>query len=257
MPNQISLSVVIITYNEEKNIKRCIDSVIDIADEIIIVDSYSTDRTKEICSAFNIRFIEHEFHGHIEQKNYAKSQAKYDYVLSLDADECLDEQAIESLLKVKSHCVHNGYILSRRNNYCGQWIYHSGWYPDRKLRLWNRHLGSWCGDNPHDKFIMHDASSTCPLLDGHIDHYTYYTTEEHVKQSEKFARISAQTYFNKKKKYFIAKEIYSAIYKWFYVYIIRLGFLDGKAGWHIARISARANYIKYKLLSEHWKNKPA
>ena len=131
------LSVVIITFNEEKNIARCLDSIESIADDIIVVDSFSTDQTKQICSQFNVRFIQHEFEGHIEQKNWALQQAKYPHVLSLDADEALTEPLQTLVRSIKENWTADGYTMNRLTNYCGQWIKHCGWYPDRKLRQVN------------------------------------------------------------------------------------------------------------------------
>ena len=112
------ISIVVITFNEEKNIARCLDSVKDIADEIVIVDSFSKDRTKEICLSYDAKFIEHKFDGHIEQKNFAITQAKYPHILSLDADEALDEQLKKSILVAKENFVQDGYYMNRLTNYC-------------------------------------------------------------------------------------------------------------------------------------------
>ena len=112
----IKLSAVIITYNEEKNIKRCIDSLIPVADEIVIVDSFSEDRTKEICDNYDVKFITHPFEGHIEQKNWAVKQATFDYVLSIDADEALSERLKKSVLEVKENWNADGYFFNRLNN---------------------------------------------------------------------------------------------------------------------------------------------
>jgi glycosyltransferase involved in cell wall biosynthesis len=165
------LSVVFITFNEEKNIERSLVSVREIADEIVVVDSFSTDATKEICVNYGVRFIEHEFRGYVEQKNFAASQATYDLVLSLDADEVPDAKLIESISSVKSNWQFDGYFMNRLNNYCGTWIRHGTWYPNRKLRLWNRKKGKWAGFNPHDRFELVDGSST-GYLKGDLLHYS-------------------------------------------------------------------------------------
>ena len=150
----LPLSAVIITKNEEKNIARCLDSLSNIADEIVVVDSYSTDKTEEICLNYNVRFIKHHFEGHIEQKNYALSQTTYQHVISLDADEALDEVMQNSILEVKKEWSFDGYSMNRLTNYCGKWIWYGNWYPDTKLRLWDKSKGQWGGLNPHDKFMM-------------------------------------------------------------------------------------------------------
>lgn len=144
------LSAVIITFNEARNIGRCLDSLQGIADDIVVVDSYSTDATANIVKAKGARFVEHVFEGHIQQKNWAISQAKYPHVLSLDADEALDDSLRHSILRVKEDWQADAYYLPRLTNYCGKWIKHGLWYPDLKLRLWDSRKGAWGGQNPHD-----------------------------------------------------------------------------------------------------------
>ncbi|HRH99452.1 MAG TPA: glycosyltransferase family 2 protein [Saprospiraceae bacterium] len=251
----VKLSVVIICFNEEKNIARCLESIKDLADEILIVDSFSNDKTLSICNEYQCRIIQNPFSGHIEQKNYAKNLATHDLVLSLDADECLDEILKASILHVKDSESKNAYSMNRLNYYAGHWVRHGGWYPDKKLRLWDKNSGHWGGENPHDKFILLDSSQKCVHLPGNILHYTYYSVEDHVKQTEYFSKIAAKSKFIKGKKYIGIMKYASAVYKWIYTYLIRLGFLDGKAGWSIAKISAYGNFLKYKLLEEHWNTK--
>ncbi|WP_315818708.1 glycosyltransferase family 2 protein [Paraflavitalea speifideaquila] len=168
------LSVVIITFNEEKNIKRCLESVQSVADEVIVVDSLSTDGTKRICNEFGVRFIEQAFLGYIEQKNFALDQASHDLVLSLDADEAIDEVLKGAILRVKQEGVAaDGYIMSRCSNYCGKWIRHGTWYPDRKLRLFNRQKARWGGVNPHDKIVL-GAGARTGRLGGYFTLFLLY-----------------------------------------------------------------------------------
>ncbi len=249
------ISVVIITFNEEKNIERCLLSVKEIADEIVIVDSFSTDKTKEICNKYGVKFIEHKFSGHIEQKNFAITQAKFPHILSLDADEAVDIDLKNSILKAKENFHADGYIMNRLTNYCGKWIHHSGWYPDTKLRLWNSMKGHWAGINPHDKYEFLDPNSKTQKLAGDILHYSYYSVEEHDRQSEYFATIAANAYFKLGKKSPYYKLIINPIAKFLHHYIVHFGFLDGKAGFTIARISAHSTYLKYKKLRDLWSAK--
>lgn len=246
------LSVVIITRNEEKNIGRCIDSVKDIADDIIVVDSFSTDRTEEICRSKGARFIQHAFEGHIEQKNYAVALSEYPQVLSLDADEALDDTLKRNIAEVKENWNYDGYEMNRLTNYCGTWIKHCGWYPDRKLRLFDRRKGKWGGINPHDKFEM-QSGSTLSRLKGDILHYSYYTIEDHYKQIEYFTTINAKASFDKGKKAPVWKLIFAPLIKFIKDYFIKLGFFDGQAGWQICRLSAWATYVKYKKLRALYK----
>ena len=148
------ISVVIITFNEEKNIGRCLESVKNIADEIVVLDSFSTDKTEEICLQHGASFFQHPFDGHIEQKNRAITYATYPHILSLDADEVLSPELEQSIKAVKENWQADGYYFNRLTNYCGKWIRHCGWYPDRKLRLWDSRKGKWGGVNPHDKYML-------------------------------------------------------------------------------------------------------
>lgn len=246
---QVNISAVIITFNEEKNIERCILSVKDIVDEIVVVDSYSKDATKSICEKYQVNFIEHAFEGHIQQKNWAKDQAKFDFILSLDADEALNEKLKESVLAAKNDWQSDSYQMNRLTNYCGKWIHHSGWYPDTKLRLFDRNKGAWGGNNPHDKYIP-EKGSKIGFLKGDILHYSFYTREEHLKQIDKFSDIASKALFEKGKRSSRLKIIYKPIARFIKSFLLRRGFLDGKAGFDIARFSGYANYLKYtKLLN--------
>ena len=139
------ISATIITLNEEDKIRRCIESLNGIVDEIIVVDSLSTDATKSICEEFGIRFIEQKWLGYSEQKNLANRLATNDWILSIDADEALSEELKKSILKLKESETDDNIVFSfnRLNNYCGKWIHHSGFYPDKKIRIWNRNVGKW------------------------------------------------------------------------------------------------------------------
>lgn len=243
----IKLSAVIITFNEEKNIGRCLDSLKGIADDIVVVDSFSTDRTEEIAKAKGARFIKHKFEGHIEQKNFAATQAIYPHVLSLDADEALSDNLKESISAVKINWLCDGYYMNRLTNYCGRWITHSGWYPDRKLRLWDSRLGRWNGINPHDKYELNQGTKV-GFLKGDILHYSYYSVEEHVRQSAYFSEIAAKAMHKKGKRAGISNLILNPLIKFAKLYFLQLGLLDGYAGFQIAKITARATFDKYKKL---------
>jgi glycosyltransferase involved in cell wall biosynthesis len=243
----VKISVVIITFNEERNIARCLDSVKEIADEILVVDSLSTDGTKHICHSFGARFIEHPFQGYIEQKNVALDLAKYDHVLSLDADEALSDELKASIYKVKLRFNGDGFTMNRFTNYCGQWIKHCGWYPDMKLRLFDRTKGRWGGINPHDQFFM-DKGSIIEKLKGDLLHYSYHTEEDHHRQIERFTDIAAQAYFEAGKKPTFIKLWMSPAAKFFGDYFIKQGFRDGKAGLKICALSAKATHLKYYKL---------
>lgn len=244
----IKLSAVIITFNEEKNIERCLMSLKPVADEIVVLDSFSTDKTEEICSKYGVKFFQHAFDGHIQQKNRAITYASNDHVLSLDADEALDETLQKSILAIKSDFKMQGYYINRLTNYCGHWVKHCGWYPDEKLRLWNRKKGEWRGVNPHDKYELFEGDKKAGHLKGDLLHYSYYSVADHYKQVEYFTNIASKAYYENGKKAPLYKLILNPIAKFVDHYLLHLGFLDGKAGYLISRISAYATWLKYKKI---------
>jgi len=244
----IKLSVVIIAFNEEKNIERCLLSVKEVADEIVVLDSGSTDRTKEICEAHGAKFFNHAFDGHIQHKNRAITYASYPHILSLDADEALDDTLKRSIQGVKADFKKDGYYMNRLTNYCGHWVKHCGWYPDTKLRLWDSRKGRWTGINPHDKYELFDGDANTGFLKGDILHYSYYTLNDHYKQVDYFTSIASKAYFEKGKKARLFKLIANPVAKFVDHYLLKLGFLDGSAGYRISKISAYATYLKYKKL---------
>lgn len=241
------LSAVIITYNEEKNIERCIRSLAGIADEIVVLDSFSTDRTKEICERYQVKFFTHKFDGYIEQKNRAITYATYSHILSLDADEALSETLRKSILQVKKKWDADGYTFNRLTNYCGKWIRHCGWYPDRKLRLFDARKGRWAGLNPHDVFVMVEGA-VVKHLKGDLLHYSYFTVDQHFQQVENFSTISAQAKFKRGEKAPLIRVWFSPVVKFFKCYFIQLGFLEAGAGWRICTMSAKESYLKYRKL---------
>lgn len=251
----IKLSGVIITYNEEEHLEKCLKSLIDVVEEIVVIDSFSTDRTPEICAAYNVRFIQNPFEGYIEQKNFALSQAKYDYILSLDGDEALSEPLKKAIIEVKKNWVFDGYYCNRLNNYCGQWIKHSDWYPDRKLRLFKKGSGEWKGINPHDTYTLKKGLKLGKLK-GNLLHWIYRDYQEHNLKVEKFSTIAAQAYQKLGKKSSIFKIIYRPFWAFFKAYFLRLGFLDGLNGFIICVQTYNVTFLKYIKLYKLNKENP-
>ncbi len=245
------LSVAIITYNEQKNIARCINSVKKVADDIVIIDSYSTDDTVKIAEELGARVVFNKFPGHIEQKNFAISQAKYSFILSLDADEAIDETFEQEILTIKNQSqIAAAYNTNRLNNYCGKWINFGAWKNDWKLRLWDSTKGKWGGMNPHDKFTLENPNEQIITLRGKILHWSYYSVNEHQQRASKYADIAARAYLKQGKKSSIFKIYFSPIFRFVRDYFIKLGFLDGKYGFMIAKITAQEVFLKYKKLYE-------
>ncbi len=244
----IKLSGVIIAYNEEKNIARCLRSLADVVDEIVVIDSYSTDNTENICLNFGARVIQHTFENYVAQHRFADSQASYDYILNLDADEELSEELKKSVLEVKKHMRFDGYTISRITQYCGKWIRHCGWYPDYKLRLYDRRKGEWKGMLIHEKFeLLKNAAEG--RLKGDILHYSFYSVEQHLQQTDKFTTMSAQELYRKGKKSNWIKIYLKPVWKFISAYFFRLGFLDGYYGFVVCKISAKSVFLKYRKLN--------
>ena len=239
------LSAVIITYNEEKYIGSCVESLQGVADEIVVVDSGSTDKTREICERLGCRVILHDFEGYIEQKNWAMARAKYDHILSLDGDELLSDELKKSILRVKEHWDRDGYYLNRRNRYYGKWLYHSGEYPDRKLRLADRRKASWNGINPHDNLILENGA-TKGFLKGDLLHYAHESYEEHLAKVRRFAAISARELYRRRGRSSWLRIMVSPLWRFMWNYFFRLGFLDGSNGLRVCYVNAYQSYLKHR-----------
>ncbi len=241
------LSVVIITFNEEKNIAVCLDSIQGIADDVVIVDSFSTDNTMSICKQYAVNFIQHTWEGYSATKNYANAQAKYDWILSLDADEAVSDELKQSILKAKEKTELTTYKFNRLTNYCGQWIKHCGWYPDAKTRIFDRRIIRWKG-NIHEQLT--GFKELAILLNGDCLHYSYHSVSEHEQQTEKFTTLSANDLFVKGKKSNFIKIYLSPVAKFIKSYIFQLGILDGYYGFMICKLSAYSTYLKYFKLQQ-------
>lgn len=245
------ISVVIITFNEEEHLSRCLESVKSIADEIFVLDSFSTDRTKEICLAAGVRFEEHVFDGYVSQKNRALEMASYDLVLSLDGDEALSERAISKIQEIKSNPVADGYIFNRRNNYCGRWMKYTSLYPDRKLRLIDRRKARWTGYDPHDRIEMNPDSHIINISED-ILHWVISDRDDHVRKVNNFSTVAANAYFIEGRKKGSLSKYTHSFWRLIFELFIRAGIFEGALGWQFSALSAKYVYLKYKKLSEHY-----
>jgi glycosyltransferase involved in cell wall biosynthesis len=212
------------------------------------VDSLSTDTTKAICSKYSVKFIEQPFLGYIEQKNFAVKQTSNDFVLSLDADEALDENLQSSILFVKENGLSaDSYKMNRCTSFCGKWIKHGSWYPDKKIRLFNKQKAQWAGTNPHD-YVQVQNNASCTYLQGDILHYSYKNLEEVLTQANKFTTIQAQAMYNNGKRANALKLIINPCVAFISGYIIKGGFLDGRDGFILAKTIAYQTLLKYAKL---------
>lgn len=241
------ISAVIITYNEEEFIDKCLASIEGIADEIIVVDSFSTDGTEDVCKKYNARFVKHKFDGFRDQKNYALKLASYNNILSLDADEALSDRLKESILAIKDNWKYDGYLFNRRSNYCGKWIRFSEWYPDRQLRLFYSDHGRWGELNLHEKFIMSNGAKVGKLR-GDLLHWPFISLQDHLDKMRKYSVIGAEEFHKAGKKANVFTPYIHLVWGFIRSYIIKGGMFDGHNGFLICSLYAKSTFSKYKRL---------
>lgn len=242
------LSTVIITLNESRNIGRAILSVKDLSDDIVIVDSGSTDGTAELSKGHGARVVVREWEGYSATKNYANTLAKHPWILSLDADEALSPELQDSIrqqlmLPLPDHRV---FSFNRLTNYCGSWIRYSGWYPDRKIRIWHRDFGKWEGEI-HENLVF-TGEPEIVHLKGDLLHYSFYTRAEHLRQIDRFTTLAAESMYRNGSSAGNLKIWFGAPVRFIRDYIFRGGILDGRAGFDVCRGSAYAVRLKYSKL---------
>ena len=252
------ISVVIITFNEARNILRCLTSVCAVADEIVVVDSFSTDETEAICTDFVVandialKFVNRKFEGYGAQKQHATTYASHNWLLSLDADEALSPELCAAILTFKhsKNGLANAYTFNRLTNYCGSWIRHCGWYPDAKIRLWQTEKAAWTAETVHETVQILSKTSKIAHLQGDLLHYSFATHAELVAQIDKFSTIAAQARFEKGETASYFKIFYKTAFKFFRNYVLKLGFLDGKNGLIISFWTAKETFWRYGKLRE-------
>ena len=237
------ISACIISFNEEKKIEDCLKSLVDIADEIIVVDSNSSDRTVEIAKKYTDKVITQDFLGYIEQKNFAIQHASHDWILSLDCDERLSPELQQSMLAIKENIAQaDAYKMPRKTFYVYRWLNHC-WYPDIKTRLFNKHTAHWGGTNPHDHIISN--GDNIKQLDGDLYHYSFDSISDHLQTIDKFTEIGAEELIKKNKSFNMLSPITHGSWLFIKIYFIKRGFLDGYAGFLVATLSFMHVFIKY------------
>lgn len=238
------LSVIIITKNEADNIRACLESVAW-AEEIVVVDSGSSDTTVEICRELGAQVHEHDWPGFGIQKNRALSYATHEWVFAIDADERVTPELRTQLIKAIEEDSEDGFYVPRLSQFCGRFIRHSGWYPDYVLRLFRRTKGRFSDDMVHERVILEGPAGrlTSPLL-----HYSYLNEADVQRKTKQYARAGAMQMFKSGKTASLADAPLRAGWAFVRTYCLRLGFLDGMAGYDIALMNARTTYLKYNQL---------
>lgn len=242
------ISACVTAGNEEANIRRCLESL-KWCDEIVVVDSFSQDRTPEICREYTERVYQHEWLGYIGQKNLIRGLARYPWILFLDADEEISPELRDEILAEfeKGPSPYAGYEFRRRVYYLGRWIYHGEWYPDYKLRLFRKDRGRSGGREPHDRVLV---EGPVKRLRGHINHFTYDSLRDHLDSVNRFSSITAEEKFRAGERFRWRDFLFRPFWRFFKAYVIKKGFLDGRHGLAIAGISAFGVAMKYLKLWE-------
>lgn len=239
------LSVVVIACNESEHIKRCLDSAKAIADEMIVVDSGSTDNTVEIAKSCGAKVYFHSWMGFGEQKNYADELTENQWILSLDADEYLTPELCNEIALILINPKNKAYKLKRRNFYCGRWLNHSGWYPDAHVRLFHKDYACWNTNRVHETLSVKQGELIGNLKND-LKHYTFQNTQDHWQCAKKYALLGAeQIYINGKKPTVLRVQL-TGFHRFIWNYVFRLGFLDGKQGFLICQITSQYATLKYK-----------
>lgn len=247
----IRLSACIITYNEEKNIQRCIESLSGIADEVVVVDSFSKDQTLQVAERLGARVIQRVFTGYGDQKMFAQQQAANQWILSIDADEVVSEELRKSILAVKSNPEYSAYRFNRLTNYCGKWIRHCGWYPDPVLRLYDSEKASMVTDKVHEGVAMNDLRQQIGHLKGDLLHYSYNTIADHLSKIQLYTELGARADVEKGKKVGLLKLVLGPKWQFFVDFVLRRGFLDGYYGYIVCKNSAIASFVKYSKIRQY------
>lgn len=247
----MEISVVIITYNEEKRLETALKSVAGIASEIIVVDRFSEDETVKIARKYTDRVFKREWTNFADQKNFGNSKTRNTWILSLDADERISPELHEEIMQLKSgepDCA--AFSMPRQTFYLGRWIRHAGWYPDRKTRLFHRDKARWQGEYVHEALAVDGETRR---LKGALHHFTYADIHDHLKRLNIYSDLGAQKLYAQKKKCrwyhlaFLPFLIFLKSYLW------RAGFLDGFAGLVISGLHGYSIFIRYAKLKEIWR----
>lgn len=238
----MKISATIITYNEQKNIARAIESL-RFCDEVVVVDSGSVDRTVEIADKLGARVVEHPWLGFAKQKNCAAEEARYDWIFSIDADESLSEALEGEMWQLKKNGPqYDAYTVPRLAQYLGRWILHSGWYPDRKIRLYNRQKGRWVGTYVHERV---EVAGTVGHLESNLLHFTCDSLSQHMETMNRYTTLAAQQLVAEGIRIGWGRMLLDPPWTFFRSYVVNRGFMDGMEGLAIAYMACLYNFIKY------------
>lgn len=241
----LNLSVALIVYNEEERLSKTLESIKDIASEIIVIDSNSTDNTCAIAESFGAKVCNEEWRGFVEQKNSLTAKCTKEYILYLDADEVVGDELKKAIIEAVNNGKYDGYYIRRKTHYLGKLLNYS-WQKDERLRLVKSSANpKWEGEIVHEELKVNGSTAH---LAGYIIHYSYRDIDDHFRRTIRYARLSAESYYKKGKKFKLSKMIFSPFIAFVKIYILKGGFLDGIPGF-IAGVSAYVyGFLKYAFL---------
>jgi glycosyltransferase involved in cell wall biosynthesis len=243
-----TVSAIVVCFNEEKNIGACLDSL-RWCDEIVVVDSFSTDRTVEICRQYTERVVQRNWAGYRDQKAFAHSQATKDWVLLVDSDERVTPELRDEINRTLSSYAgaYAGFSVGRLVFYLGRWWRRGGWYPDYDVRLFRRDRATWGGTDPHEKILV---DGKVRRLRHPLQHYSYRSIEDHIQRINHFTSISARELGKEGKRFHRSDALLRPAFRFFRSYVLKRGFLEGFAGFHVALTAAVYVFLKYAKLWE-------
>jgi glycosyltransferase involved in cell wall biosynthesis len=247
----MKISAVVITYNEEKRLADALESVGGIASEIIVVDSFSSDDTVKVAKNYTDKVFKRKWTNFSDQKNFANSKASFPWILSLDADERLSPELRPEILLLKEgepSC--SGFSVPRQVYYLGKWIRHSGWYPDRRVRLFRKDKARWEGEYVHEKLVV---EGKIEKLEGSVHHFTYRNISEHLDRINNFSQLGAQKLYSEKKKCRWYHLVFLPFFRFAKSFFLKAGFLDGFPGFAISVLNGYSIFVRYAKLREIWK----
>ncbi len=247
----MEISAVIITFNEEKRLEPALKSLAGLVSEIVVVDSFSTDNTFKLAKKYTNKVFQRKWSDYSEQKNYANTQASFPWILSLDADERISSELREEILEInKEEPECDGFSIPRQVYYLGKWIRHSGWYPDRKIRLFRKDRARWEGEYVHERLVI---DGKIQKLRGSIHHFTYRNISEHLDRINKFSELGAQKLYAKGKRCRWHQLVFMPIFRFMKSFFWRAGFLDGYPGFIVSVLNGYSIFLRYAKLREIWK----
>lgn len=248
---KMEISAVIITLNEERRLEPALKSLAGVASEIIVVDAYSHDETLEIAKKYTGKVFQRKWTNFSDQKNFGNNKASFSWILSLDADERLSSELRQEIIQLKRdepQC--SGFSMPRRVFYLGRWIRHSGWYPDRKIRLFRKDRAHWEGEYVHENLVI---EGRVERLKGSIHHFSYRNIQDHLVRINTFSELGSKKLYAQKKKCRWYHLLFLPFFRFVKSYVWKGGFLDGFAGLVISVLNGYAIFIRYAKLKEIWK----